>query len=71
MEIEKTIRDYKRKQNALNKLLSDMYDYYIPIIRKLKEDKNKEALELLLDEIPDSSLSMYVYSALRDLRLRG
>ena len=54
--------------NELEKLDGKIYKHYQPIIVKLFEAKDREGLEALLNEVPETFVKMSIYESLRDLK---
>ena len=65
--IQDLIKEYEKLQQRESELLFQLGEHYLPIIKKLFENKDRNGLIKLLDEIPDNLNSAAVYEALREL----
>jgi hypothetical protein len=66
--IQDIIKEYEQVRQRESELSFQISEHYQPIINRLSKKKDRNGLEKLLDEIPDSLTKMGVYQALRELK---
>ena len=66
--IEDIIKEYNEVRQRESELSFMLSKHFNPIINKLFRKKDKDGLEQLLLEIPDSLVKMALYESLRKLK---